>query len=173
MRRADHSSRGVLPTVVRRCVWSRNLKNEEAMVRVGPQRHRKQIIVNKWLDFITKTECVYCAVQTGCSVIIIIIRLILVLGLINFTLGYPCVRQCILFLLQLLFYCFGSALRPLVGGIWDAMISYKQRKHFAVCHSTQCVNVRSTGRRNVKWHNEVKHMKQQSFRLYKMYILKP
>jgi hypothetical protein len=27
LRRADHSSRGVLPTVVRRCVWSRNTKN--------------------------------------------------------------------------------------------------------------------------------------------------
>jgi hypothetical protein len=25
LRRADHSSRGVLPTVVRPCVWSRNL----------------------------------------------------------------------------------------------------------------------------------------------------
>jgi len=25
---------------MRRCVWSRNLKNEEAMVRVGPQRRR-------------------------------------------------------------------------------------------------------------------------------------
>ena len=32
----------VLPTVVRRCVWSRNLKNEEAMTRVGSQRHRKK-----------------------------------------------------------------------------------------------------------------------------------
>jgi hypothetical protein len=41
LRRADHSSRGVLPTVVRRCVWSRNLKNEEAMTRVGSQRHSK------------------------------------------------------------------------------------------------------------------------------------
>jgi len=30
------------PTVVRRCVWSRNLKNEEAMTRVGSQRHRKK-----------------------------------------------------------------------------------------------------------------------------------
>jgi hypothetical protein len=30
---------GVLQTVVLRCVWSRNLKNEEAMTRVGPQRH--------------------------------------------------------------------------------------------------------------------------------------
>jgi hypothetical protein len=25
-----------------RCVWSRNLKNEEAMARVGPQNHRKK-----------------------------------------------------------------------------------------------------------------------------------
>jgi len=24
----DHSSRGILPTVARRCVWSRNLENE-------------------------------------------------------------------------------------------------------------------------------------------------
>jgi len=29
---------------MRRCVWSRNLKNEEAMDRIGPQRHRKQTI---------------------------------------------------------------------------------------------------------------------------------
>ena len=35
LRRADHSYRGVLPTVVRRCVWSRNRKNEEDMARVG------------------------------------------------------------------------------------------------------------------------------------------
>jgi hypothetical protein len=28
--------------VVRRCVGSRNLKNEEAMTRVGSQRHRKK-----------------------------------------------------------------------------------------------------------------------------------
>jgi len=27
--------------VVRRCVWSRNLKNEEATTRVGSQRHKK------------------------------------------------------------------------------------------------------------------------------------
>jgi hypothetical protein len=26
LRRADHSSRGVLPTVLRRCVWSRNIR---------------------------------------------------------------------------------------------------------------------------------------------------
>jgi hypothetical protein len=28
--------------VVRRCVWSRNLKNEEVMTRVGSQRHSKK-----------------------------------------------------------------------------------------------------------------------------------
>ena len=38
VRRADHSSRGALPTFVRRCVWSRNLKNEVFMTLVGPQR---------------------------------------------------------------------------------------------------------------------------------------
>ena len=33
LRRADHLSRGILPTVVRPCVWSRNLKNEAAQTR--------------------------------------------------------------------------------------------------------------------------------------------
>jgi hypothetical protein len=54
LRRADHSSRGVLPTVVRRCMWSRNLKNEEAMTRVGSQRHRKK----KW-QFTCQVKCWY------------------------------------------------------------------------------------------------------------------
>jgi hypothetical protein len=31
--RGDHSTRGVLPTVLCHCVWSRNLKNEEAKTR--------------------------------------------------------------------------------------------------------------------------------------------
>ena len=43
LRRSDHSSRGVLPTVMRRCVGSRNLKNEEAIARIGPQRHREKM----------------------------------------------------------------------------------------------------------------------------------
>ena len=30
--------------LVRRCVWYRNLMNEEAIARVGPQRQKKQII---------------------------------------------------------------------------------------------------------------------------------
>jgi hypothetical protein len=49
LRRADHSSRGVLPTVVRRCVWSINLKNREVMAWVGPQRHSRgsRVLVEK------------------------------------------------------------------------------------------------------------------------------
>jgi hypothetical protein len=34
---------GVLPTLVRLLVWSRNLKNEEAMAHIGPQRLWKRI----------------------------------------------------------------------------------------------------------------------------------
>jgi hypothetical protein len=33
----------ILPTVVRRCVWYRNLENEESLARVGLQRHRREI----------------------------------------------------------------------------------------------------------------------------------
>jgi hypothetical protein len=33
LRRTDHSSREILPTVARRCVWSRNIENEEAKAR--------------------------------------------------------------------------------------------------------------------------------------------
>ena len=47
MRRADHSSRGVLPTGVHCCVRSRNLKNEEAMAHDGPQRHEKNVLAYK------------------------------------------------------------------------------------------------------------------------------
>ena len=44
LRLADPSSRGVLPNVVRRWVWSRNLKNEEAKASVRPQSHKKKKI---------------------------------------------------------------------------------------------------------------------------------
>ena len=62
LRRADHSSRGIPPTVVRRCVLSRNLKNEEAMARAGPQRHRggkksNSIPKNNWI-FITRVRVI-------------------------------------------------------------------------------------------------------------------
>ena len=35
LRRADHSFWGVLPTVVSRCVWSRNVVNDEALAHWG------------------------------------------------------------------------------------------------------------------------------------------
>jgi len=44
LRRAAHLSRGVLPTVVRRCVWSRNLVNEQALAHwgaVAPKTNRQ------------------------------------------------------------------------------------------------------------------------------------
>ena len=64
VRRADHSSTGVLPTVVRRCVWSRNLKNEEAMTRVGSQRHSKK---NKSYRINNICRCIYSTVNTHVS----------------------------------------------------------------------------------------------------------
>ena len=39
--RADHSPRGVLPTVMCRCVWSRNLMNEETLAHWGLLGHGK------------------------------------------------------------------------------------------------------------------------------------
>jgi hypothetical protein len=48
LRRADHSSRGVLSTVVRPCVWSRNLKTEEAKTRKwvvkASERRRRSVL---------------------------------------------------------------------------------------------------------------------------------
>jgi len=41
LRRADHSSRGVLSTMVRRCVWSRIFLNEEALSRWGLSRQKQ------------------------------------------------------------------------------------------------------------------------------------
>ena len=48
LRRADHSSRGVLLTVVCRCVWSKSLKNEEARAGIGSHCHRKKKIMKSY-----------------------------------------------------------------------------------------------------------------------------
>jgi hypothetical protein len=40
LRRSNHSSIGVLPTVVRRCVWSRNLVNKEVLAHWGLLRQK-------------------------------------------------------------------------------------------------------------------------------------
>jgi hypothetical protein len=45
LRRADHSSRGVLPAVVRRCVWYRNLITEDALAHWGLLHQNKQTIM--------------------------------------------------------------------------------------------------------------------------------
>jgi hypothetical protein len=42
---ADHSSRGVLPTVVCHCLWSINLMNEKAIARAGARRHKKEKMI--------------------------------------------------------------------------------------------------------------------------------
>ena len=62
MRRTDHSSRGVISNVVRRCVWSRNLKNEEAMASVGPQRHKEYIYMK------TEDKCDAVYGTAGCHI---------------------------------------------------------------------------------------------------------
>ena len=58
--RADHSSRGVLPTVVRRCVWSRNLVNEEALAHWGLLRQKQQtcIVAKFTAPYLQHLECV-------------------------------------------------------------------------------------------------------------------
>jgi hypothetical protein len=45
LRRADHSSSGVLPIVARHCEWSRNLVNEEALAhwRLSRQKQTKHL----------------------------------------------------------------------------------------------------------------------------------
>ena len=47
LRRADHSSRGVLPTVVRHCVWSRNLVNEETLAHRGAVAQKKTLTIDQ------------------------------------------------------------------------------------------------------------------------------
>ena len=42
LRRANHSSRGILPIVVRRCVWSTNLVNDEALAYWGLLHQKKK-----------------------------------------------------------------------------------------------------------------------------------
>jgi hypothetical protein len=64
LRRADHSSRGVLPNVVRRCVRSRNLVNEEAKnqqntglayFRVVFQLHKQHSAISETYEVNVKT----------------------------------------------------------------------------------------------------------------------
>ena len=49
LRRANHSFIGVLPTVMRRCVWSRNLENEEAMTHSCASNKQTNIYDWNWI----------------------------------------------------------------------------------------------------------------------------
>jgi hypothetical protein len=62
LRRTYHSSRGVLPTVVRNCVWSINLKEEDTIIPVGSQRHKKNCFICKPV-FVTLCITIYYNVQ--------------------------------------------------------------------------------------------------------------
>jgi hypothetical protein len=53
VRRADHSSRGVLPTVVRRCVRSRDLVNEESLTHEGMSSQNQASLCKTFIILIT------------------------------------------------------------------------------------------------------------------------
>ena len=58
LRRFNHSSREVLPTVVHRCVWSRNLANEKALAHWGDVAPKINNGFNKKLQLLNKHLCV-------------------------------------------------------------------------------------------------------------------
>ena len=45
LRWADNSSRGILPTVIRRCVWSKYLVNEDAVAQWGPSLQKQFLFI--------------------------------------------------------------------------------------------------------------------------------
>ena len=59
LRRIDHSSRGVLPTVACRCVWSRNLEIEEAKARYRAVKVQPQWVVTPGKQTTTTTYPIY------------------------------------------------------------------------------------------------------------------
>jgi hypothetical protein len=63
-------------------------------------------------------------------------------------------------------------LKTMVARLLDSVIYSKDRKSLAVYHSTKCINVRSTGQRNVKQHNDVKRITVQLFHLLEISLFK-
>jgi hypothetical protein len=66
MRWADHSSRGVLPTVLRRCVWSRNIRNGCSMYIYDISRLRVKMYGLKifpcalvWYQMMTRCQNIF------------------------------------------------------------------------------------------------------------------
>jgi hypothetical protein len=67
----DHSSRGVLPSVIRRCVWSRNLVNEEARAHWGVGgwgccARKKEINKNIWYSCVRRCFLLFLTISV-CS----------------------------------------------------------------------------------------------------------
>jgi len=72
LRRSDHSSIGVLLTVVRRCVWSRNLVKKEALAHWGAVAPKKKIPICignfvTVLGAVTRFACSNCKAVTYSS----------------------------------------------------------------------------------------------------------
>ena len=68
MRRIDHSSRGVLSTVSRRCVWSRNLENEEAKARYRAVKIQPQWVVKPRKQTTNIIQCILSVPNTMYSI---------------------------------------------------------------------------------------------------------
>ena len=64
--RADPSSRGFLPTVARRCVWSRNVEKEEAKARYRAVKIQPQCVVTPGKQ--TKQRSVHSFWLIGCRI---------------------------------------------------------------------------------------------------------
>ena len=66
---ADHSSRGVPPTVLRLCVWSRNLVNEETLACVGLQRHWRENVEQLKLNYNGRYDIISCSKVIGIFIV--------------------------------------------------------------------------------------------------------
>ena len=104
LQQVDHSCRGVLPIMMRRCVWSGNLKNEEAMTRVGSQRHRKR-----------KVEAVLCTLylQTLLCLPSVCRRYLTILLVFNV--------QFLIYIFHLILHCFFFYLSD---AVWPVLYNY-------------------------------------------------
>jgi len=90
LQRADHSSRGVLPIVARRCVWSRNLGNEEAQAHweaVAPNIHKKYI---KYIKN-AKTHKITCISIKKWAKFLVLPVVLLSIQILTFI--YPCIAS--------------------------------------------------------------------------------
>ena len=69
LRRADHSSRGVIPTLLRRCVWSRNIKNGCSIYiyDTGRLRVKKKNIHTQLICYFETLETIYPATRRHMS----------------------------------------------------------------------------------------------------------